>query len=176
MEGDVRVDFLTLAKERYSCRKFTEQPVEREKIDRIIEAAIAAPSAAKKYPVRCWLVESPEGLRKINTVTKFTFGASVVIVVGGKPSDAWVRDEDNKNFAEVDAAIVGTHIMLAVHAEGLRSTWVGRIDIPKLRDIFPETADYEIVGLFPIGYPADEGKPAKGHFQRKTREEFVTEI
>lgn len=172
------MDFLTLAKDRYSCRKFTNQPVEQEKIDKIIEAAIAAPSAAKKYPVHCWLVTSEDGLKKINEITKFTFGASVVIVVGGKPAGAWVREDDNKNFAEVDAAIVGTHIMLAVHDLGLRATWVGRMDVPKLKEIFPEMADYEIVGLFPIGYPAAEGsgQPAKGHFQRKTREEFVTEI
>ena len=170
------MDFLTLAKERYSCRKFKDQPVEQEKIDKIIEAAILAPSATNAQPVHFWLINSVDGLKKINEVTPYGFGASNIIVVGGKPAEAWIRKSDGKNFSEVDAAIAASHIILAVHALGLRTTWVGVIDIPKIKELFPEMAEYEIVGLFPIGYADDSaaGQPSKRHFMRKTRDEIVT--
>ena len=167
------MDLLELSKARYSCRKISDKPVEQEKLDRILATAVSAPTAKNNQPYKLWLIQSDEALELFKQACHFTFGARNVIVVGGNPSEAFVRPFDGKNFVDVDAAIVGTHIMLAIQAEGLASTWVGYIDTPKLKELFPGMADYEIVAAFPIGYAADDAKPSARHNERRSVEEVV---
>ena len=102
-----------------------------------------------------------------------TFGAGVFLVVGGSADDAWVRQYDGRNFADVDASIVATYIMLAIHNEGLRSTWVGHFDAPKLKEAFPQMADYDLIAIFPVGYATEKGVPSPRHTQRKAAAEIV---
>ncbi len=167
------MDLLSLSKARYSCRKISDKPVEQEKIDRIIATAISAPTAKNLQPYKLWLLKSEEALENFKQACHFTFGAKILIVVGAKPSDAFVRPFDGHNFADIDAAIIATHIMLAVEAEGLNSTWVGYIDTPKLKELFPQMSEYEIVAAFPIGYAADDAKPSPRHFERRSVEQAV---
>ncbi|MCR4818857.1 MAG: nitroreductase family protein [Fretibacterium sp.] len=167
------MNFLELAKSRYSCRKFSDRAVEKEKIDKIIEAAIAAPTAKNLQPWKLWVLQSEKAMTNVKEVTACHFGASVVLAVGGYAKDAWVRPFDQRNFEDVDAAIVGTHIMMAVQDMGLGTTWVGFFDAPKMKKLFPEMAEYDLVALFPIGYPADDATPADRHSQRKAKEEIV---
>ena len=54
------MEFLKLAHERYSCRSLSSAPVEQEKIDRILEAALAAPTAKNQQPFRIWVLRSAE--------------------------------------------------------------------------------------------------------------------
>ena len=87
--------------------------------------------------------------------------------------DCYVRPFDGRNFADVDTAIVATHILLEVQDLGLGTTWVGHFDAPALKRIYPEMADYELIAIFPVGYPADDVKPAGKHFKRKSAKELV---
>ena len=102
--------------------------------------------------------QSEAARAQIHEVTKCTFGAGLFFVVGGKPSDAWTK-EDGFNFAQVDATIVATHLMLAVADAGLGTTWVGNFDAPKLKALCPEMADYEFGGHFPGGCPCGRRCP-----------------
>ena len=52
-------DFLSLARDRYSCREFTDQPVEAQKIDALLEAARLAPTAVNKQPWHAWVITDP---------------------------------------------------------------------------------------------------------------------
>ena len=63
--------------------------------------------------------------------------------------------------------------MLAVHDLGLGSTWVGFFDVNKVHELFPETAGYDLVALFPVGYPADDAEPSERHTLRKSEAEMV---
>ena len=166
--------FLKLAASRYSCRAFKEYAFSEEELASILEAGRLAPTACNKQPVHLWVVKKPEALAKLREVTKYTFNAPLVIIVGCKPEEAWVRSCDGKNGAEVDAAIVGTHIMLEAAALGLATTWVGSFDPARLKELFPQTADWVPVALFPIGYPA-EG-PSANHSKRKDWQEIVTDL
>ena len=130
-------DFLSLARDRYSCRELTDQPVEPQKIDALLEAARLAPTAVNKQPWHAWVITDPEALAKLNATTRFGFGAKVVIVLGAARDEAWTRKFDGANFADVDASIVGTHIMLAAHDMGLGTTWVACFDAPALQEAFP---------------------------------------
>ena len=66
------MDFLELAKTRYSVREYEEKKVEKEKLYKILEAARVAPSAVNNQPYRLIVVESEEGLAKIEKVQDFT--------------------------------------------------------------------------------------------------------
>lgn len=171
-------DFLQLAHDRYSCRAFCDRPVEDEKIDALIEAAIAAPTAVDRQPWHAWVVRSPEALERLGACTRFLFGARAVIMLGAAPDGAWVRKYDDRNFADVDASIVGTHIMLAAADLGLGTTWVGHFDAPAVKEAFPQTAGYDLVALFPLGYPAEgeAGGPSPRHEERRAADELVSRL
>ena len=167
------MEFNELIRERFSCRSLSDRDIPHEALDRIFEAARLAPTAVNKQPFKIWAVESPDARTKLAETTSYTFGAGVFLVVGGKNEDAWVRQYDGRSFADVDAAIVATHIMLAIHNEGLRSTWVGHFDAPKLKETFPQMADYDLIAIVPIGYPTEKGIPSPRHPQRKAAVEIV---
>ncbi|OUO47274.1 nitroreductase [Olsenella sp. An285] len=169
-------DFLQLAHDRYSCRAFSDAPVEAEKIEALLDAAVDAPTAVDKQPWHIWVVESPEAVERLSALTRFNFGAKIILMLGAAPAEAWVRKYDGRNFADVDASIVGTHVMLAAHDLGLGTTWVGHFDAPAVKEAFPETADYDLVALFPLGYPAEGDEPAAKHFERKPKEELVSRL
>ena len=170
------MDFLTLAKERYSVRRLTDRPVEQEKIDKIIEAAIAAPTACNNQPFKIWVLQSPEALEKVCQTTPFKFvkEAPMVFVVGGDAGAAWKRRFDDHNFVDVDVSIVATHMMLEVQDLGLGTTWVGHFDPNRMRELFPEMKDYELVCVFGVGYPAADATPADGHAASRGRDELVS--
>ena len=83
-----------------------------------------------------WVVETPEAVARLAAHTRFDFGARVILVLGALPDEAWVRKYDGRNFADVDASIVGTHVMLAAHDLGLGTTWVGHFDAPAVKGSF----------------------------------------
>ena len=169
------MNYTELVKARYSCRKFSDKPVDDSKLTAIIEAGISAPTAKNVQPVKIWVIKSRDALEKIKSCTPFQWmgNVPVVIAVGGTENGAFVRPSDNRNFEDVDATIVATHIMLAVQAEGLGTTWVGYFDSPKVKELFPEMKDYDLVALFPIGCPADDAMPAERHYVRKSFDEIV---
>ena len=166
--------FNDVLNQRYSCRAFSAQRVEEEKLDRILEAGRMAPTAVNKQPVHIWAVSRPATLEAIKGVTRSNYGAPLLLVVGCRPADAWVRRYDGKNGAEVDAAIVATYLMLAAENEGLATLWVGSFDPALLRDILPGSEGYELVAMINVGYPAAGSEPSAMHGTRKPVGELVT--
>ena len=171
-------NFLELAKERYSCRKLTDKPIEPEKIERILKAAVVAPTAKNLQPYKIWKVTSAEGMKKIQEVAKFPFVKEVnlVLVVGVDKESAFTRPFDNLNYGDIDGSIIATHIWLAIQDEGLGSTWVGYFDAPKLQELISEMKGYSLIAIFPIGYPAEDAKPSNRHEERREISETVIEI
>ena len=170
------MEFNTVLQRRYSCRSFSANPVEQEKVDRILEAGRIAPTAVNKQPVHVWAVSCPETLEAIKGVTRSNYGAPLILVVGCRPGDAWVRRYDGKNGAEFDASIVATYLMLAAENEGLVTLWVGSFDPALLKGILPGAEGYELVAMINVGYPADGSAPSAMHGSRVAMDEFVTEI
>ena len=166
--------FLELARNRYSCRAFEDREVPANMVESILEAARLAPTAMDKQPVHVWVVDTGDTMEKLGKATQYLYDAPLVFVVGCKPDEAWVRKYDGKNGAEVDAAIVGTHIMMEAADLGLGSVWVGSFDPAVFAAEFPELEGWEVVALFPVGYPA--GAPAPRHSERKSIEEFASEL
>ncbi len=170
------MDFNTLIQKRYSCRAFSTSPVEQVKIGRILEAGRIAPTAVNKQPVHVWAVTAPDTLEAIKGVTRSNYGAPLLLIVGCRPADAWVRRYDGKNGAEVDASIVATYLMLAAENEGLATLWVGSFDPALLSGLLPGTDGYELVAMINVGYPAPGSAPSDKHGQRIGMDAFVTSL
>ena len=105
------MNFIEIAKKRYSVRSYTDKTVEAEKLDKILEAAHVAPTAANRQPVRLIVVESKDGLEKIGKGAEL-YGAPLAIIVCADHSRAWVRPYDKKQTADIDASILTDHMML----------------------------------------------------------------
>ena len=112
------MDFLSLAKKRYACRKYTAQKVEQAKLDTILEAGRVAPTGANRQPQRLVVVQSKEGMEKLARCTR-DFGAPTAIVVCADTSEAWTRKYDDKMIGDIDASIVTDHMMLCAASLGL---------------------------------------------------------
>lgn len=170
------MEFNSVLQRRYSCRAFSPNPVEQEKVNRILEAGRIAPTAVNKQPIHVWAVSNPDILGAIKGVTRSNYGAPLLLVVGCRPSDAWVRRYDGKNGAEVDASIVATYLMLAAESEGLATLWVGSFDPELLRGILPGSDGYELVAMINVGYPAYGSTPSAMHGSRIPMDEFMTKL
>ena len=108
------MDFTALTKERYSARKFTEQPLTSGEIDAILEVAADAPTACNKQPQRIYLIKSKPMLDAVATCSRCTFGAPVLFVVCFDKDVCWKREFDGQEYGTVDATIVLTQMMLKV--------------------------------------------------------------
>ena len=168
------MDFAKLAAERYSLRKFSDRPVEAEKLSAVLEAGRNAPTAHNLQPQRIFVLQSSEALEKVDGCTGAHFHPPVMLLVAYDPEAAWKREDDGKNHGEIDAAIAVTQMMLQAADLGLGTTYIGMFDPEKLRAAFPE----ELAGLVPIallalGYPAENARPSRLHTERKPLEEMV---
>ena len=84
------MDFIEIAKKRYSVRSYKDKKIEEEKLKKILEAAHVAPTAANLQPVRLIVVQSREGLAKIGKGANL-YGAPLAIIACADHKKAWVR-------------------------------------------------------------------------------------
>ncbi len=155
---------------RYSVRAYKDKPVEQDKLDKVIESAIVAPTAVNKQGFRVFLIETAgrrEELARIYRKEWFS-QAPLLLLVCAEPDKCWTR-RDGKYYGDVDAAIVMDHIILAATALGLGTCWVAAFDAQAARDVLRLDDGLEPIAFTPLGYAADE-PPAR---RRKSREELV---
>lgn len=166
------MDFHEAVASRRSVRAYLPDPVEEDKLERILRAGILAPSACNLQPVEIWVVtgEARSKLRR-SYRGDWLLQAPVILVVCSKPGIAWTRG-DGKSYADVDAAIVMDHLILAAAAEGLGTCWIGAFDAQALREDLEIPAELEPVALTPLGYAAE--KPAAR--PRKPQSEFIRRL
>lgn len=164
------MEFAELIKSRYSVRAYRPDPVSEDKLQRVLEAARLAPTAANRQPFRLLVVRTrvrEEELKRLYGREWFT-QAPLVIGIVTLPEAAWKR-RDGKNYADVDATIAMDHLILAAANEGLGTCWVGAFDPAVAREIFQLPPEVDPLAFTPLGYPADSPSPKK----RKNLEELV---
>lgn len=167
------MNFKDLTTQRYSLRKFSDRPVEDEKLQLILEAAQSAPTAHNLQPQRIFVLRSPEALEKADACMGCHFHPPVILAVAYDAQEAWKREDDGKNHGEIDAALAVMQMMLQAAELGLGTTYVGMFDPQKLLAAFPEMAGLTPIAMLPLGYPAEGAHPARLHAQRKPLEETV---
>jgi nitroreductase len=156
------MDFFNLIRTRYSVRAYQSKPVEKEKLEKILEAAILAPTAANRQPFRLIVIPTAgreTSLRRIYPREWFVQAPLVVCACSVK-SEAWTR-RDGKNYADVDATIAFDHLILAAHSLGLGTCWIAAFDPEAAREVLSLPAGLEPVAFTPLGYRADELRPKK---------------
>ena len=111
--------FLELCQKRRSIRKYTNRPVEQEKIDYILRCALMAPSSKRTNPWEFIVVRDEAKLRQMSGCRTYgsqmfdTAMAGIVIALDTSLSDAWMAD----------GAIAAEHILLAAEEQGLGACW-----------------------------------------------------
>ena len=166
--------FEKLASERrYSCRSFEQRPIDKDDMDKILEAGRCAPTAGNFQPQRVIAINTPEGMAKLAQCTRYTYGAPAAIIVGYDIDEVWVRNYDGKNSGDVDASIVTTQMMLQAAELDIGTCWVGHFDPWKIKDLFNIPENIVPVAILDMGYPDEKGQPHPVHWKRKDLDETV---
>lgn len=165
------MDFLELAKERYSVRKMKPEKIQEEDLNKILEAARLSPTAKNMQRERLLVINTEEGIEKIKQCTSCDFGASTIIVISYEKDDEQNESEFSKKYGLIDTGIVATHMCLEATNLGLGTTMVGLFDRELTKKIFNIPAKYQPELLLPIGYI--DRKPSILHERRKPIEELV---
>ncbi|PKN65994.1 MAG: NAD(P)H-dependent dehydrogenase/reductase [Deltaproteobacteria bacterium HGW-Deltaproteobacteria-15] len=156
--------FLELVRKRRSIRRYSDRPVEPEKLDTLIEAALRSPSSIARKPWEFILVRDPALLDQLSRAkqhgSSFLRYASAGIVVCADPmkSDVWVED----------ASIACIMILLAAESLGLGGCWVqmrernhsdSKTAGAYVREVLSIPERLKVQAIMSIGYPADHKEP-----------------
>lgn len=165
------MDLFDAMEKRFSCRKFKNQKISEEELNKILEAGRLAPTACNYQPQRIIVVEEPTILEKLKSATKYTFDAKTIIVICHDKNVSWHR-KDNTDHGIVDASIVATHMVLAATALNLGTCFVCSMNPVAIKEILGLSDSYVVDILLPIGYKDEE----KAHNTRKELNELVRRI
>lgn len=156
-------DALTVIHSRKSVRHFTGQEVSKELLDKILRAAMAAPTAVNKQPWAFVVVTDRKTLDNLKDGlphAKMLDKAGAAIVVCAIPEKAYGQKLE---YAVIDSTLAGENILLAVEALGLGAVWTAaypnndRMD--SVRKILNISDNVIPLNVIPIGYPTGEDKP-----------------
>lgn len=153
------MNFLELARARYSVRAYKPDEIEQEKIDQILQVISLAPTAANQQPFRIILIHTAgreEELRDIYNKDWFV-QAPIIICACGIDQESWRRD-DGRPTTEIDVAIVMDHITLAAASLGLGTCWIGAFNSAEACRILRIPQHASPVLFCTLGYPADQPK------------------
>ena len=161
------MDFETVIRERKSTRLFSNKEVEKEKLDKVLEAGRIAPTAKNGQAFKIIVVNSEEGLKKIDECSPCRYKAPLVLIVCGNKEKAY-----NGKYA-IDPSIVATHMLLEATNVGLDNIWIGYFDEEKVIEKFELGEEWIPVMLLPLGYKAKLCPPSPMHKIRKKIEDLV---
>ena len=161
--------FETITK-RYSVRAYKPNPIEDEKLLRVLYAARLAPTACNIQPFQLIVIHTAGREAELNRIYKQPWfaHAPVVICACGVPSQAWIR-RDGKSYLDIDVAIAMDHLILEATNQGLGTGWIGAFDADAARQVLGIPAEVEPIAFTPLGYPADSPREKT----RKPLEEIV---
>ncbi len=168
------MEFSDVVKNRYSCKKFGEQQIGREQLEAILEAGRLAPTAKNLQEQHIYVVQSAEGLAKIDGATPCRYGAPTVLVVAFDRNSVFTYPGGKHNSGVEDAAIVATHMVLAAQNAGVDSCWLNFFDPDQLAKELGLPENEEILMLLDLGHAAEGAGPLAGHSSRKPLSETVS--
>ena len=165
------MEFEEIIRKRTSVRKFSDRKLEKEKLEKILEAGRLAPTAKNNQPIKIYVVESKDGVEKIDKASRCRYGAKTILIICGNSLDAYHKE--NYDTAEMDSCIVATHMMLEATYLNVDNIWVESFDENILREELNIPNEYTPFLLMPLGYKAEDCPINPLHGKRKTLEELV---
>lgn len=151
-------------KKRRSIRRFEKgKEVGRDLIEKLLAAAVEAPTAGNLQIWRFWVVLNPElkeALARAAFYQGFIADAPVVIVVGADLTLAsrGYGERGRNVYALQDTAAAVENILLVACDLGLGSCWVGAFDEAAVSQALGLPSHIRPLALLPIGFPASEGR------------------
>lgn len=165
------MEFEDIIRKRTSVRKFSNTKLEQEKLNKILEAGRLAPTAKNNQPIKIYIVNSNEGLEKIDKASRCRYGAQTVLIVCGNKDEAYHKGD--YTTYEMDSCIVATHIMLEATNLGVDNIWVESFDENILKEEFEIPNELTPVLLMPLGYKTEDCPMNPLHDKRKALEEII---
>jgi len=167
------MDLYEAIQRRHSVRAYADQPVEEDKLLRVLEAGRLAPSGRNRQPWKFVVVQDAERRRKLAGFSGQTFlaQAPVVLAVVGTSPDAVMHCDVPAD--PVDCAIAIDHMTLAAVAEGLGTCWIGHFPQDPCRELLAVPPSAKIVELLAMGYPAEPASVRPAAKGRKKLDEIV---
>ena len=139
------MDFLELAKERYSCKKFSDKDITNEQLEKILEVGRLAPTAKNLQEQKIYVIKSQEGLAKIDKLTPCRYGAPTVILVAFNKNNVFTYPGNTRDSGIEDASIVATHMMLAASSLGVDNCWINFFNPEDAKKEFNLPEDEEVL-------------------------------
>ena len=170
------MDFKEVVRNRYSCKKYSDRQVEKEKLDAILEAGRLAPTAKNLQEQHIYVIQSPEALAKVDTLTPCRYGAPTVLVVAFDTNNVFTYPGGKRDSGVEDASIVATHLMLAAADEGVDSCWLNFLDPDEVAEKLGLPENEEVLMILDLGYAAPGAGPLPNHGSRKALSETVSYI
>ena len=168
------MEFKEVIKARYSCKKYSDKPVEKEKLEAVLEAGRLAPTAKNLQEQHIYVLQSEEALAKVDAVTPCRYGAPTVLLVAFDKKNVFTYPGGKRDSGVEDASIVATHMILAAADEGLDSCWLNFLDPEKAAEVFGLPENEEVLMFLDLGYAAEGTGPLPNHASRKPLAETVS--
>ncbi|HDP36863.1 MAG TPA: NAD(P)H nitroreductase [Candidatus Atribacteria bacterium] len=165
--------FLDLVKTRQSVRKYLDKPVEREKIERCLEAARLAPSASNSQPWDFIVVDDPklkeavakETFSQLISFNRFSLQAPVLIIlISERPGflNKVAEAIKDKQFSLIDIGIAAEHLCLQAAEEGLGTCMLGWFNEKGVKELLNIPSPKRVELIITMGYPeSNEIRPKK---------------
>jgi nitroreductase len=172
---------LELIIRRQSDRKYSNEPIEAEKLGRIIEAGRMAPSACNAQPWKFVVVTDPILMQKLAEAASARLlgmnafvgqATAMVVIVREKPnfSSKVGSAIKNRDYSHIDIGIASENICLQAMAEGIGSCIIGWFDEKQVRRILDIPASKRVELIITLGYSLSEYREKK----RKPKEVTVS--
>jgi nitroreductase len=155
------MDFATLIRHRQSDRKYSDRPVEREKLLICIEAARLAPSADNSQPWKFIVADEPDVRSQVADgamlmgMNKFVSGAPVMVAVVAEKSTVMSSlggALNRKEFSLMDVGIAVSHFCLQAADIGLGTCIIGWFDEKKVKKALGIDSQKRVALLISVGY------------------------
>ena len=167
------MEFKEVIQNRYSCKKYSERPLEPEKLEVILEAGRLAPTAKNLQEQRIYVLRSAEALSKVDAVTPCRYGAGTVLAVAFDRNTVFTYPGGKRDSGVEAATIVATHMLLAAADAGVDSCWINFFDPDQLAASLGLPENEEVLMLMDLGYAAEGAGPLPNHGNRKALDETV---
>jgi nitroreductase len=154
----------SIFRKRFSCRSYTAEPVSRETVTTLLEAARWAPNSGNLQPWRFVVVTNAgmrAGLAAAAYGQSFLATAPLVVTICAVPEESARRygDRGRELYCLQDTAAAAQNLLLAATQEGLASCWVGAFDETRVAEILDVPVGWRPVALIAVGYAA--GQPSQ---------------
>ncbi|HYN48866.1 MAG TPA: nitroreductase family protein [Candidatus Nanopelagicales bacterium] len=153
------MSFAELIRARYAVRAYRPDPVPDTLLAQVLEAGRLAPTAANRQPIGIIVVHTAGREAELGRIygREWFVRAPLVLCVCTVPREAWTRTaSDGRSYADVDAAIVMDHLVLAATELGLGTCWIVAFDPAAARDVLALPDGVEPLVFTPLGFPADQ--------------------